>query len=149
MSRGFFAIGIEHSKTEKNVGMLWRTASLYDAAFVFTIGHRYQRSKSDTTHVSRHRPLFHFEDIDDLYTHLPHGVELVGVELDERAHQLGSYVHPESAVYLLGAEDHGLSGEAMRACDHFLQVPYPSAYSMNVAVAGSIVMYDRFIGRNK
>ena len=143
--RGFFAIGIEHSKTPANVGTLWRTASLYGASFVFTVGHRYKRQASDTIHTERHRPLFHFDTITDLHRHLPKGAPLVGVEMDDSAVELTDYVHRESAVYLLGAEDHGLTNEALSACHDLVTIPCPSPFSMNVAVAGSLVIYDRFM----
>ena len=48
-------------------------------------------------------------------------------------------------MYLLGAEDHGLSNQAIEKA-HFL-IQFPSEKSLNVAVAGSIILYDR--GRNK
>jgi tRNA (guanosine-2'-O-)-methyltransferase len=44
-------------------------------------------------------------------------------------------------VYLLGAEDHGLSKMAKEK-SHYL-VKFQSILSLNVSVAGSIVMYDR------
>ncbi len=107
--RGFLAIGLVHSKTKQNVGTLLRSASLYEVAFVFTVGHRYQRQASDTLNTPLHTPLFHFATVDDLVEHLPQSCPLVGVELDPRAFPLGKFTHPERACYLLGAEDHGLS----------------------------------------
>lgn len=44
-------------------------------------------------------------------------------------------------MYLLGAEDHGLS-KITQGKSHFL-VKFKSSLSLNVSVAGSIVMYDR------
>jgi len=49
--------------------------------------------------------------------------------------------HPRRCVYLLGAEDHGLSKKAMQQCHHLIK--FKSQKSLNVSVAGSIVMYDR------
>ena len=37
----YFEIGIFHTKTEQNVGTLWRSAFQLGAAGVFTIGKRY------------------------------------------------------------------------------------------------------------
>lgn len=140
--RGFFGIGVERSKTEHNVGTLWRTADLLGAAFIFTIGRRYKpRQASDTMHSSRHIPLYHYATLEDLKEHLPNACKLVGVELDDRAVDLASYRHPERACYLLGAEDHGLTLEAIAQCHDLVRLP--GRFSMNVAVAGSIVLYDR------
>lgn len=140
--RGFFGIGIDHTKTEHNVGTLWRTADLLGAAFMFTIGRRYKpRQSSDTMHSSRHIPLYHYAAVGDLIEHLPFGCKLVGVELDARATPLADYKHPERACYLLGAEDHGLTRDVSDRCHDLIVLP--GRYSMNVAVAGSIVLYDR------
>lgn len=140
--RGFFGIGIFHTKSPQNVGTLWRSAHNFGAAFAFTVGKRYQREASDTTKAWRHVPLYHYLDLDDLIEHLPLDCRLVGVELDNRAHSLGGFVHPERACYLLGAEDHGLNPETLRRCHSLVYVP-GAERCLNVSVAGSIVLYDR------
>lgn len=146
-ARGYFAVGVVHPKTEANVGTLWRHATLYGAAFVFTVGRRYVPQASDTAKTPRHTPLFHFDTVESLRRHLPHAAPLVGVELDPRAVPLGRFAHPERAVYLLGAEDHGLSAADRDACHALIQVESPGLASMNVAVAGTLVMYDRHMER--
>lgn len=138
---GFFAIGVEHTKTEHNVGTLWRTASILGAAFCFTVGRRYKPQASDTRATWKHCPIFHFATIDDLFQHLPRATPLVGVEMDKRAQPLAETTHEDRAVYLLGAEDHGLSRVAASRCHRL--VVLPGEASLNVAVAGSIVIYDR------
>lgn len=141
MTRGFFGIGIWHGKAEVNVGTLWRSAEAFGAAYVFTVGRRYRRQRSDTTQAWRRTPLFHFADLDALVDALPYSCPLVGVELDDRAHALPRFAHPDRAVYLLGAEDHGLTQEVRERCHQLILIP--SRACLNVAVAGSIVMYDR------
>lgn len=143
-SRGFFVIGIWHPKREHNVGGLLRSAGLYGAALVFTVGLRYRRQASDTLNLPAHTPLLHFADLDDLIAHLPHGCPLVGVELDERAAPLGRYVHPERAAYLLGAEDHGLPEPVLDRCHELVTIPTPRPISMNVASAGTVLLHDRY-----
>lgn len=148
MSRGFFAVGIYRTKTPENVGTLWRAAHLYGAAFVYTVGHRYgTRQASDTTNARLHIPLFHFADLDDLIEHLPHSTPLVGVELDPRATALSEYTHPMRAAYLLGAEDDGLPPSVVDRCHDLVQIEAVQPWSMNVAVAGSIVMHQRHVSR--
>lgn len=146
--RGFFAIGIAGGKTPANLGTLWRTATLYDAAFVFTVGRRYRGDQAcDTPKTPRHIPLFHYADVTDLVEHLPRGCPLVGVELDPRAVSLSGYEHPERAVYLLGAEDNGLSVAQRDRCHDLVQIETARSFSMNVAVAGSIVLHSRHAQR--
>jgi len=145
-NRGYFAIGVFHSKTEANVGTLLRSAHAFGAAFVFTIGRRWEKQASDTRNSWKHVPVFCFEDIDQLIRHLPYSCPLIGIELADQAKPINGFFHPERACYLLGAEDHGLNQASMDRCHAILQIPGASS-CLNVASAGSIVMYDRFIGR--
>ena len=141
-SRGFCAIGVMHSKTPQNIGTLLRSAHAFGAAFVFTVGQRYSPQCSDTTKAWRHVPLFAFTSVDDLRHHLPYSCPLIGVELDESATALPRFAHPETACYLLGAEDRGLTADERAACHRLVQIP-GAAYCLNVAVAGSVILYDR------
>ena len=139
--RGFYGIGVQQAKFEANIGTLLRSAVCLGADFVFVIGRRYQRQASDTVASWRHIPLYLYDDLDDFAAHRPFDVPLVGVELAESAAPLESFVHPERAIYLLGPEDGSLSRDAMRMCQHIVQ--FQSAYCLNVAAAGTVVMYDR------
>lgn len=123
--------------------MLWRTANLFGAAFVFTVGTRYRRQASDTMNTPQHTPLFHFADLDDLAEHLPWSAPLIGIELDDRSVPLTRFCHPERAVYLLGAEDNGLPPKVLARCHSIVQVETLRPQSMNVAVAGSLVLHHR------
>lgn len=146
--RGYFGIGIENTKTPANLGTLWRSANLYNAAFLFTVGRRFVKQCSDTMKTERHIPIFDYDDIEIFYSNLPYGCQLVGVELTDDAVSLSRFRHPERAVYLLGAEDHGLTNAALNKCHAVVQIPTAKQFSMNVAVAGSLVMYDRFTKSN-
>jgi tRNA G18 (ribose-2'-O)-methylase SpoU len=139
--RGYFGIGIFHGKTEANIGTLWRSASLMGASFIFTIGKRYSKQASDTMQSWRHIPLYNYENMGDFYKSLPYDCQIVGIELHPEAQPIKSFKHPKRCIYLLGAEDGGLSNEAIQSCHKLVQLP--GEYSMNVAVAGSIVMFDR------
>jgi tRNA G18 (ribose-2'-O)-methylase SpoU len=90
-------------------------------------------------------PYFHYETFEEFYDHLPKGARIVGVELTEESEDLETFHHPRRCVYLLGAEDHGLSKQAIEK-SHFL-VKFKSELSLNVSVAGSIVMYDRQLSK--
>lgn len=141
--RGYYGVAVYHPRTEDNVGTLWRTAMTFDAAFVATIGHRYERQSSDTCKTPQSVPLHHYGSLADLIDHLPHGCPLVGVELDERAVPLETFRHPTRALYLLGAEDHGLPAAVLEHCHHVVQIATPQPWSLNVAVAGALVIAHR------
>lgn len=141
MSRGYCGIGIFGPKNSMNMGTLWRSALLLDASYIFTIGQRYKKQPSDVYASARHMPLFTYQSFDEFYGRLPYNCRLVGIELDDRATEIRQYKHPERAVYLLGAEDHGLPPSVISRCHDIIRLP--GERSMNVATAGSIVLFDR------
>lgn len=140
-ARGFFEIGIFRSKTPINVGTLWRSASQMGAAGIFTVGQRYPQQASDTTKTYKHVPMRAYEDFAALLSCLPYYCPIVAVEMGGRP--LANFVHPERACYLLGAEDHGIPASVLAKCHHVISLPSVRSESYNVAVAGSLVMFDR------
>ena len=72
------------------------------------------------------------------YRHIGGGVEMGGRDIS-------TFVHPERAVYLLGAEDHGIPIQYLNQCPYHISLPSVRTNSFNVAVAGAIVMFDRNI----
>lgn len=142
--RGYWAIGVYQPKTSENIGTLWRSAYIFGAAYIFTIGRRYKEQASDTLKASRHVPLYNFPTFADFKNNLPYGARLVCVETGEDVRPLDNFIHPERAVYLLGAEDNGIPVEILKG-NQVVQIPTYRGYCVNVAVAGSIIMYDRFV----
>lgn len=140
-SRGYFGIGIINGKCEANIGTLWRSANIMGAAFIFTIGKRYpKRQPTDTMDTPKHIPLFEYNTFEDFENNTPRDCELICIELNDKSKPIKTFNHPERAIYLLGAEDRGISKEILIKCT---VVQLPGEHSMNVAVAGSIIMYDR------
>lgn len=140
---GYFGIGIYQPKTIHNVGGLWRSAHNFGAAFIFTVGHRYKVQAADTTKAHRSIPLYEYSSFAEMRALLPKECLLIGIEQCEGAAQLPKVAHPHRAVYLLGAEDYGLPADVLAACHRVMEIP--SARCLNVAVAGSIVIYDRLL----
>lgn len=142
--RGFFGIGIYAPKKSVNIGTLWRGAYLFGANFMFTIGgQKYSKQASDTYNTTKHIPLWHFESFEDFKKVMPVDAPLIAVELISEAMDIGCFNHPERAIYMLGAEDNGIPIEICKQCHKTIYLPTPIPRSMNVAVAGNIVMYDR------
>lgn len=139
--RGFYGIGIVGSKTPINVGTLWRSAGILGASFMFTAGRRYPQQASDTIKAWKHTPFFEFDNAEALFDAIPKGCVPIAVEIDERAKPLQTLAHPERAVYILGAEDTGVPPRVLERCACVVSIP--GDHSLNVAVAGSIVLYDR------
>lgn len=139
--RGYFAIGIERASKAGNVGNLIRTAHGFGAAFVFTIGAHYGRKSqsSDTAKSDAALPFYEYATLHDLA--LPRHCRLVAVELVEDAVDLPAFHHPLQAAYILGGERLSVSEATLARCDHVVKIP--TRFSLNVATAGAIVMYDR------
>jgi tRNA G18 (ribose-2'-O)-methylase SpoU len=140
-SRGYFAIGIEGISKAVNLGNLLRSAHAFGASFVFTIAAHQNifETRSDTSKAASHLPLYHWRSLAHL--ELPKGCSLVGVEILEEAVELPSFPHPLRAAYVLGPERGVLTPELTARCQHLVRIP--AAFSLNVATAGAIVMYDR------
>lgn len=139
--KGYFGIGCLNMKTSHNYGTLFRTAQILDADFIFLIGERFKVQSSDTMKSWKHLPLFVYKDFKDFNEHRPFDCKLIGIELTENATMLSDFIHPKQACYLLGSEDNGLTLEAIKGCQEIVRLYGERSY--NVAVAGSIVLYDR------
>lgn len=142
---GYFEIGIYHGKSSVNIGTLWRSAYQLGAAGIFTIGRRYKKQASDTTHTWQRIPLRNYADFDDFNAHRPYDAPVIAVEMGGQA--LEEFRHPERAIYLLGAEDHGLPSSIIKRCQHTVSLLSIRLESYNVAVAGSVVIYHRLSRR--
>lgn len=142
---GFFEIGIYRGKTPENLGTLWRSAYQLGAAGVFTIGKRYDRQASDTLNTPANIPLRSYPDFAAMLAARPFSAVLVAVEMGGVA--LKEFRHPARAIYILGSEDNGLPPDVLAKCQHVVSLASVRRASYNVAVAGSIVMYDRLAAR--
>jgi tRNA G18 (ribose-2'-O)-methylase SpoU len=142
--RGYFGIGVEGISKPANVGALMRTAHAFGASFAFTIapvtdvqGFR----EADTSEASKNMPLYTFPDVDSLT--LPRDCDLVGIELMDDSIELPSFRHPRRAAYVLGPERGSLSPELVERCAFVVKIP--TRFSINLSLAGALVMYDRLI----
>ncbi|GAH53934.1 unnamed protein product [marine sediment metagenome] len=140
--RGYFGIGVYNAKTKMNIGTLWRSAQNFGASFIFTIGKRYKKQASDTTKAYRHIPLYNYETFKDFEKARSFSCPLIGIEQSKKSIDIKNYCHPEQAIYLLGAEDNGLPKKIQKKCQSIIHISTPMC--LNVAVAGSIIMFDRF-----
>ena len=142
--KGYFGIGVEGVTKAMNVGTLFRTAHAFDASFVFTLRAQYnarEGASSDTSDTPRSVPTYHFAGLQDF--RLPLGCRLVGVEIAPDAIELPSFRHPRQAAYVLGSEREGLSPELQAMCSYIIRIPM--RFSINLGIAGALVMYDRLI----
>lgn len=137
----YFGIGIYRPKTAENLGTLWRTALVYGASFVFVIEAKYKKKSSDVLKVWSKIPLFQYKTLEAFWDSVPYSCQLIGIEMDNNALPIKTFEHPARAIYLLGSEDNGLPKELKDRCHKLVYLPGDT--SLNVAVAGSIVIFDR------
>ncbi len=146
--RGYFGIGVERASKPMNLGNLFRTAHGFGARFVFTVDARldFATTWADTSKTGENLPLYHYDSPATLQ--LPEKCQLVGIELTDEAIDLPSFRHPPIAAYILGGEALGLSSATLAKCCYVIKIP--TKFSLNVATAGAIVLYDRIrsLGRH-
>ncbi len=143
-TRGYFGIGAEGVSKSANVGALLRTAHAFGASFCFTIGAGFDARAAraaDTSDTAAHVPMWRFDGMDTMA--LPQGCVLVGIELNADAADLPSFRHPLNAAYVLGPERSSLSPALLAACRHVVRIP--TRFSLNLSVAGALVLYDRLL----
>jgi tRNA G18 (ribose-2'-O)-methylase SpoU len=140
-TRGYFAVGAERMSKSLNLGNLMRSAHAFGASFTFTVGATYDalEAAADTSKGAQHLPHYNWPSLAAMA--LPEGCRLVGIELTDDAVDLPSFRHPLRAAYVLGPERGSLSPPLIARCDWIVRIP--TAFCINVAMAGAIVMYDR------
>ncbi len=142
--RGYFAIGAEGMSKPMNLGALMRTAHAFGASFIFTVGADPRLRdvyKADTSRSADHVPYYQWDAVTDMA--LPKGCALVGVEITDDAVELPEFKHPLQAAYVLGRERGSLSPAMIARCAAVVRIP--TKFSLNVGLAGALVMYDRLL----
>ncbi|MDE1940097.1 MAG: RNA methyltransferase [Alphaproteobacteria bacterium] len=141
--RGYFAAGVDGISKPMNLGNLMRIAHAFDASFFFTVNAQVKLSdaQSDTSRTQKTVPVYTFPNVDEL--RLPIGCRLVGVEIADDATELPRFRHPQRAAYVFGGERTSLSEGVLKRCEFVVKIP--TRFSINVGMAGAIVLYDRLI----
>jgi len=141
--RGYFAIGVDGVSKPMNLGNLLRISNAFGASFFFTVNAQVslKDAQSDTSRAQGNIPVYAFPEAAAF--RLPVGCRLVGVEITDDAVELPRFRHPASAAYVFGAERLSLSPAVIERCEFVVKIP--TRFSINVGMAGAIVMYDRLI----
>src|SRR3984885_7790355 len=141
--RGYFAVGVDGISKPMNLGNLLRISHAFGASFFFSIAAQVslKDAQSDTSKTQGALPVYAFRSAADF--RLPVGCRLVGVEITDDAVELPRFHHPSRAAYVFGAERMSLSKDVLSACEFVVKIP--TRFSINVGMAGAIVLYDRLI----
>lgn len=142
MNRGYACIALNNPKNQANIGGSLRAAQCFKANLVAVSGKRIRPGITDTGKAYRHIPLVY---IDDIFSVLPFNCVPVAVELHPKARMLTSYMHPERAFYIFGAEDATLGQKILNQCRDIVQIP--STMCLNLAACVNVILYDRLLKR--
>jgi tRNA(Leu) C34 or U34 (ribose-2'-O)-methylase TrmL len=140
--RGFAVIAADRPKSPCNFAGMMRAAHCYGADMLVLGGDRYKSAPPNVTKAERHIPLLRVAEVFDA---LPYGCVPVAVELVPDARPLTTYVHPERAFYVFGAEDATLGARILGRCRDVVYVP--TSFCMNLAATVNVVLYDRMMKR--
>ncbi len=143
--RGYFGVGVDGISKPMNLGNLLRISHAFGASFFFSINAQVslKDAQSDTSQAQGAIPVYAFRSAGEF--RLPAGCRLVGVEITDDAVELPRFRHPARAAYVFGAERMSLSKDVLSACEFVVKIP--TRFSINVGMAGAIVMYDRLIAQ--
>jgi tRNA G18 (ribose-2'-O)-methylase SpoU len=132
---------------EHNVGSLVRTAHAAAVSELLLVGEREWNVEAART-AELYTEIVHLPDLDALQRHLAERRwQLVVVELHERSVNLFDADYPERPCFLLGAELEGVPEPLIESASLVVQVPqWGLVPSLNLAIAGSIVLYD-YLGK--
>ena len=141
------AIAGWNTSKEHNVGSLVRSAHAAAAEEVILVGDREWNVEAART-AELYTTVTRVADIVDFRRHLAEkGWNLVAIELDDRAVNLFEAEYPERPCFLLGAEVGGVPADLLDEARLVVRIPqWGLVPSLNLAVAGSIVMYD-YLGK--
>ncbi len=139
-----FAIAAWEISKEHNVGTLVRTAHAAAAEEVILLGDREWNIEAART-ADLYTEIVQLPAATDAFrSHLrSRGWNLVVVELDKASTNLFDASYPPRPCFLLGAEIGGVPRELVDSAELIVQIPqWGLVPCLNLAVAGSIVVYD-------
>ena len=144
------AIAAWNITKEHNVGSLVRTAHAVAAEEVVLVGDREWNVEAART-AELYTSVTQVSDAAAFRRYLEEKKwDLVAVELDPRAVNLFDAEYPQRPCFLLGAEIGGIPADLINDAKLIVQIPqWGLVPSLNLAVAGSIVLYDFLTKRER
>ena len=142
-----FAIAAWNITKEHNVGSLVRTAHAAAAQELILVGEREWNVEAAKT-SELYTTVTRVDGREDFRDHIrAMKWDLVVVDFDDRAVSLFEAEYPARPCFLLGAEVGGVPKDLRDDAEMVVQIPqWGLVPSLNLAVAGSIVLYD-FLGK--
>ncbi|MBT5231190.1 MAG: RNA methyltransferase [Methylococcales bacterium] len=141
MKNTIINIGLINPKSPSNVGSVLRASGCFQADKIFYTGVRFERAAQFNTDTQSVEGYVSLKGVDDLYSTVEYGTEVVCVDLVEGATSLPDFKHPEKALYVFGPEDGTISQDIVNKADHVVYIP--TIGCLNLAASVNVVLYDR------
>jgi 23S rRNA (guanosine2251-2'-O)-methyltransferase len=144
-------LALDHVGNPRNLGTLMRSATAFGAHGVICPRDRQVGLSPAAIKTAQgaieHVPLVRVTNLNSALKDLKEqGYWIVGADREGEI-SLPSFKFPARSVVVLGAESKGLSRLTGELCDFLIRIPInPAIDSLNVSVAGSILMYSYFGG---
>ncbi len=138
-------IAIENFQHDYNIGSIVRSANACNVSAVHIIGKKHWNRRGAMAtekylHLQQHPTR---EAFLDWYDQKASSYTLIGVDNVDNSVNLSDAQLPEKSLFVFGQEGPGLSVEMQRACAYLIAIEqFGSTRSVNVGVAGGIVMYE-------
>ncbi len=145
--RGYTGIVLINPKYDPNVGIVMRTAQIFNVDFVWTIGpERYKRHRTDTCKAELNIPISNFRTWEEAWDARPNCSEFIAVELSNQSIDIERFIHPPRGIYVFGPEDGSVPHNVFKNCRY--KIKLPGSISLNLATAVAITIFDRMKGLN-
>lgn len=141
--RSDFCFVAQSFQKEHNINTVLRCANAGMAREVVSVGRRdwYERGAVNDTYGVPYKHIRHPNDAIDYLR--SNGRSIVIIEKNERSTSLFDCVYPTKPAFVLGNEVYGVYPPFLDAADLVVEIPmYGALRSLNVSVAGAVVMYD-------
>lgn len=140
MRRFGLHIAIENWQHDLNIGTIVRTANAFNVEAVHIVGRRHWNRRGAMV-TDRYLAIYHHESVEAFRAALSRR-RIVVVDNIPGAIELSKTKLPKECVLVFGGEGPGVSEEMQAAADIVVAIEqFGSTRSVNVGVAGGIVMY--------
>ena len=135
-----FKLIVFNIEKPQNIGILMRTAYAFGCDELLVVGRR-KLKVTGASHTHRVLKWRHFFSMKDAAAHCRHeGCRIVGVEIG--GDLITDTRFDDDVAFILGNEGRGLA-DALPFCESLVTVPqWRGVPSLNVAVAGALVMFE-------
>ena len=136
-------IAIENFQHDYNIGSIVRTANACRVAGVHIVGKRHWNRRGAMA-TEKYLSVAHYPTIEEFISWQEQAnMTLIGVDNIAGSVPLTNAELPKNAIYVFGQEGPGLSKDMQSYCKYLVAIEqFGSTRSVNVGVAGGIVMYE-------